>query len=192
MQPYRDAFPPEHRETPSGLLSHVQDLMSRDVKIAYLKSLQGYLFHRAYASGALLCPLFPDVPPCLAKWTARAPPVRIIIYSSGSIAAQKDLFRHTTTGDLMPLITDYFDTTNAGLKHQRRSFETIWEAHPALGAKNEWLFLTDSLHELRAAKEAGMQSYLVAREGNALVSEEDLKGVKVVRSFEEVEVGGRA
>ncbi|KAI7115577.1 hypothetical protein KC352_g34303, partial [Hortaea werneckii] len=43
FKPYKDAFPAEHRTSPAALQAHVEDLTRRDVKIAYLKNLQGYL-----------------------------------------------------------------------------------------------------------------------------------------------------
>ena len=42
--------------------------MARDLKIPYLKALQGYLWTRDYEEGALVCPLFPDVEPKLKEW----------------------------------------------------------------------------------------------------------------------------
>ncbi len=129
--PYRAAFPPEHASSPAALEAHVQDLMRRDVKIAYLKSLQGYLWESGYASGALKAPLFADVAPAVARWQRAG--VAVVIYSSGSVAAQKLLFRHTDAGDLTPLLTDYFDTINAGPKQDSASYEAIAACHPELG-----------------------------------------------------------
>ncbi|TKA80301.1 hypothetical protein B0A49_01592 [Cryomyces minteri] len=41
FEPYRNAFPPEYRTSPEQFKAHVEDLTARDVKIAYLKNLQG-------------------------------------------------------------------------------------------------------------------------------------------------------
>lgn len=68
------------------------DLTRRDVKVAYLKNLQGYLWKEGYESGAYSTPLFPDVVPQLKKWKDGG--VQLAIYSSGSIFAQKLLFAH--------------------------------------------------------------------------------------------------
>jgi hypothetical protein len=38
---YRDAFPETARSSPEAFEAHVKDLTQRDVKIAYLKNLQG-------------------------------------------------------------------------------------------------------------------------------------------------------
>ena len=92
LQPYRDAFPPEHRATPEALQAHVEDLTRRDVKIAYLKNLQGYLWETGYKTGAYSTPLFPDVAPRLKSWKDQG--LKLAIYSSGSVFAQKLLFGH--------------------------------------------------------------------------------------------------
>ena len=92
FQQYRDAFPEEHRSSPDVLQAHVEDLTKRDVKIAYLKNLQGYLWKEGYESGAYSTPLFPDVAPQLKRW--RGDGVQLAIYSSGSVFAQKLLFQH--------------------------------------------------------------------------------------------------
>lgn len=160
--------------------------MSRDVKIAYLKDLQGFLFRSAFESGELKCPLFPDVAPALRAWTARG--VKVLIYSSGSVAAQKDLFAHTTDGDLSGFLSGYYDTVNAGGKLESGSYERIWGENRGLGEKGEWLFLSDNVGEVRAAKEAGLRAWVVWREGNKVLSGEDREGQRVVGSFEEVVV----
>jgi methylthioribulose 1-phosphate dehydratase/enolase-phosphatase E1 len=50
------------------------------------------------------------VPDALVEWRGRG--IRTYIYSSGSRLAQKDLFGHTTAGDLRPYLCGYFDTTS--------------------------------------------------------------------------------
>lgn len=159
--------------------------MSRDVKISYLKSLQGYLWENGYASGALKAPLFPDVPPKFLEWKAKG--LEIIIYSSGSVPAQKLLFRHTnavTQSDLTPLITDYFDTVNAGLKQEVGSYQKIAAAYNRFPV-GKWLFLSDNVSEVEAAKAAGMRSYVVQRPGNADLPAGTEERHKVIRSFDE-------
>ncbi|RDL35160.1 uncharacterized protein BP5553_07091 [Venustampulla echinocandica] len=163
--------------------------MSRDVKIAYLKSLQGYLWTQGYASGSLRCPLFPDVAPSMKKWHAAG--ITIIIYSSGSVAAQKLLFQYTNaepTPDLRSLISDYFDTVNAGVKSDKESYEKIAKTRDVHIGK--WLFLSDNVKEVQAAKGAGMKSFVVVREGNVPLSGDEREGNILVGSFEEVKLKG--
>lgn len=184
--PYRDAFPPEHRSSPSILLSHVRDLITCDVKIAYLKNLQGWLWIRGYESGALKCPLFPDVFPAFKRWSEAG--IKIEIYSSGSVPAQKLLFQYTTDGDLRPLVGGWFDTVNAGMKMEKSSYEKI--AATREYAVGGWLFLSDRVEEVEAAKEAGMRSRVVVREGNVPVGATELERHEAVRGFEEFKVNG--
>lgn len=200
---YRDAFPPEHAGSPAALEAHVRDLMSRDVKIAYLKSLQGYLWENGYASGALKAPLFPDVVPRIRQWAATRSTSTsegagddagseekgsVMIYSSGSVPAQKLLFKYTNTADepdLTGYLADYFDTVNAGPKQEAASYTRIAAAHPEVPV-GRWLFLSDNVREVEAALEAGMQSYVVVRPGNAPLTPEEEARHRVVRSFEEI------
>ena len=41
FQKYKLAFPADARSSPQSLQAHVEDLTARDIKIAYLKDLQG-------------------------------------------------------------------------------------------------------------------------------------------------------
>lgn len=182
---YRDAFPREHAITPVALADHVKDLMSRDVKISYLKSLQGYLWDRGYKNGELKAPLFPDIAPKFESW--RKHNVEIMIYSSGSVPAQKLCFGYTSSepSNLLPYITDFFDTVNAGPKMEAASYEKIAAKHPE-HPPAEWLFLSDNVKEVEAAKAAGMQSYIVERPGNAELPEHARKQNRVIRSLDEL------
>jgi enolase-phosphatase E1 len=159
--------------------------MSKDLKISYLKSLQGYLWLKGYESGELKCPLFPDVEAALQKWkTANK---TIIIYSSGSVAAQKLLFQYTNSSpdpDLRPLLSGYFDTVNAGMKTDVESYRKI--AATRGEGVGRWLFLSDNAKEVNAAKGAGMQSFVVVREGNAPLSDEEKKDNILVKSFADI------
>lgn len=159
--------------------------MSQDVKIAYLKSLQGYLWLSGYESGDLRCPLFSDVAPAMKSWKDQSK--KIIIYSSGSVAAQKLLFQYTNSdpADLRPLLTDYFDTVNAGLKQESKSYSKIAAAHSQYEVSS-WLFLSDNVKEVDAAREAGMQAAVVVRPGNAPLTSEDISRNHTINSFEEV------
>jgi 2,3-diketo-5-methylthio-1-phosphopentane phosphatase len=162
--------------------------MSQDLKIPYLKSLQGYLWLQGYQTGALRCPLFLDVEPRLQAWHRASIP--IIIYSSGSVPAQKLLFQYTNStpeADLRNLISDYFDTVNAGPKAEKESYEKISSTRDVEIGK--WLFLSDNVKEVTAARQAGMQSWIVFREGNPPLSKEDMEGENIITSFEEIPAG---
>lgn len=196
--PYRDAFPREHRASPAALTAHVRDLVARDVKASYLKSLQGLLWKDGYASGALKAPLFADVLPALTAWHAAG--IQLMIYSSGSVAAQKLLFQHTSVAgepddprtpgrDVTPLLSDYFDTVNAGPKTAAASYAAILAAHAsAVPAADSWLFLSDNVLEVAAAKQAGLQSYVVQRPGNAPLAASVADEHRVITTFAGLEL----
>lgn len=153
----------------------MEDLVARDVKAPYLKALQGYLWEEGYRSGKLRAPLFDDVGPAIVSWHDAG--LIIMIYSSGSVPAQKLLFGHTTAqpSDMTALITDWFDTVNAGPKVNPASYTKIASHYPNFQL-DQWLFLSDNLLEVEAARAAGMRSLPVVRPGNAPI--DDPKALK--------------
>ena len=140
--------------------------MDSDRKSTALQSLQGKIWKNGFESGELKGTLFADVPAALARWSANA---RVAIYSSGSVDAQRLLFRHSTFGDLTPHIAGYFDT-RTGPKTSISSYIAIAMAMNV--APGEAIFYSDVLRELDAARDAGMRTRLVMREGNAPVDDE--------------------
>ncbi|KAH6654371.1 HAD-like domain-containing protein [Truncatella angustata] len=184
---YRNFFPVEYKDNQDAFQAHVVDLVSRDVKISYLKNLQGYLWEEGYRSGEIRAPLFADVPGMLYKWHGKK--IKLMIYSSGSVPAQKLLFKHTNaenSSDLTFLISDWFDTVNAGLKTEPSSYEKIASKHPEY-TPNQFLFLSDNVKEVEAAIEAGMRSVVVQRPGNAELASEVYDKHDVVETFESIE-----
>ncbi|KAF4864811.1 Enolase-phosphatase E1 [Colletotrichum siamense] len=163
---YRNTFPDDCVSDRSAFEAHFRDLVSRDVKISYLKALQGYLWKEGYKSGEIKAPLFKDVPGRLLSWKNAG--LRLVIYSSGSVPAQKLFFAHTDAqpSDLTPLISGWFDTVNAGLKTESSSYTNILSNFQDTKA-DEWLFLSDNPLEVSAAIAAGMRSIPVVRPGNA-------------------------
>jgi enolase-phosphatase E1 len=150
-------------------------LMNRDRKSTALKSLQGKIWKAGFESGELKGMLFADVPDAFRRWSAMG---KVAIYSSGSVEAQKLLFGHTVFGDLRPLIAGYFDT-RTGPKMESASYAAIAKAMEV--APGEAVFFSDVVKELDAAGEAGMETRLVVREGNAVV--EDARGHEQVKSL---------
>jgi len=141
--------------------AYVHWLMDRDRKSTGLKSLQGKIWEQGYKDGVLKAEVFPDVPPALVRW--RAAGMKLGIFSSGSILAQKLLFAHTNFGDLSAFLDHYFDTTT-GAKNRADSYRAI---SAAVGVKPaSFLFISDVGAELEAAREAGMKILLCLRPGN--------------------------
>lgn len=154
-------------------------LMDQDRKSTALKALQGRVWRAGFEAGELVGTLFEDVPQAIARWNQHAP---VAIYSSGSVEAQQLLFRHSSAGDLTPYLAGFFDT-RIGAKTRSESYAAI--ARAAQVEPAEILFFSDILRELDPAREAGCQTRLVLREGNAPVA--DWNGHEAIRSFAGVE-----
>lgn len=163
----------------ASALANARLYMAEDRKVGCLKALQGRIWRGGYEDGTLRSEVYEDVPRALARWRSRG--VRCCIYSSGSVEAQRLLFRYSAFGDLTGLLDGYFDTTT-GPKRSSSSYASIVSSLGLPAA--EVLFLTDVLEEAAAAREAGLQTRLVVRPGNAPLLAEH--GFEVVRTFDEV------
>jgi enolase-phosphatase E1 len=136
--------------------------IKEDRKHSALKAIQGYLWKDGYESGAFTSHVYPDVAPALERWKQRG--LKMGVYSSGSVPAQRLLFGYTEVGDLQPYFSDYFDTS-VGHKREVSAYRNIQKA---LGLPpEEILFLSDVPEELDAAQEAGMQTLQLIRPGSA-------------------------
>jgi enolase-phosphatase E1 len=153
-------------------------LMERDSKVGPLKELQGLIWQEGYRSGRLRGEVFPDIPPALDRWRQQGK--EISIYSSGSALAQQMLFRTTTYGDLSVGIRAFFDT-RIGIKTRPESYSKIASisGHP----RNQFLFCSDTIGELDAARSAGMHTVLVVRSAKA---DDRSAGHTAIRSFDEL------
>lgn len=158
--------------------SYLLWLMDQDRKSTALKALQGRVWKSGFEAGELVGTVFPDVPGALERWSREA---MVAIYSSGSVEAQKLLFRYSSAGDLTPLISAYFDT-RVGAKTSAVSYSSIAAAMEV--KSSEVLFVSDVVRELDPARDAGCLTRLSVRDGNALV--EDLRGHSEARTFEEI------
>jgi enolase-phosphatase E1 len=134
--------------------------MDEDRKIAPLKALQGLIWHEGYTAGELHGHLYEDAWDRLREW--RSTGLRLYVYSSGSVAAQKLLFGHTPFGDLTGLFSGFFDTRVGG-KLEPRSYEAIARAVDC--PPEEIVFLSDHRGELDAARAAGLSTVWVERDG---------------------------
>ncbi|MHB1991240.1 acireductone synthase [Metallibacterium scheffleri] len=137
-----------------------------DRKSTALKALQGMIWEEGYAAGDFRAHVYPEVAPRLRAWRARG--IRLYVYSSGSVAAQRLFFRHSEAGDLTPLFNGYFDT-GIGAKREAAAYARIAEAIGAAPA--QILFLSDIEVELDAARSAGMQTTLLRRPPTACAAE---------------------
>ncbi|MDE2497125.1 MAG: acireductone synthase [Xanthomonadaceae bacterium] len=132
--------------------------IDEDRKATPLKALQGMIWKAGYEAGDYKAHVYAEVPANLREWKARG--LKLYVYSSGSVPAQKLLFGHTEAGDLAPLFDGWFDTEVGG-KRERGSYLRIAEA---IGlAPPDILFLSDIGAELEAAHGAGMQVIQLCR-----------------------------
>ena len=167
------------RNPPPLVADYVEWLIALDRKSTGLKSLQGKIWRQGYLEGSLKSQVFADVAPAFARWRERG--LRISIFSSGSVLAQKLLFAHTEAGDLTRLIDDYFDT-NVGKKGDAQSYKRIAEKMNL--PSKQILFISDVIDELDAAHEAGMKVLLSIRPGNG--PQDNAKQYPEIHSFDQI------
>ncbi|MER6279479.1 acireductone synthase [Streptomyces sp900105245] len=135
--------------------------LDEDRKETALKTLQGLVWREGFARGDLVPHFYDDVVPALRDWHAAG--VRLYVYSSGSVAAQRAWFSSAPGGDLLPLLSGLYDTENAGPKQEPESYRRIASATGV--APGRLLFLSDRAGELDAARAAGWRTVGVRRPG---------------------------
>ena len=118
------------------------------------------------------------MPRALNRW--RREGVRLGIFSSGAVVAQRWLFRCSSAGDLSTFIHWYFDT-HTGSKQDPESYRRI--AAEVGELPPDVLFVSDVVAELDAARTAGMGTILIVRPGNIPQPPNDHR---VVHSFDEI------
>ena len=131
-----------------------------DKKITPLKALQGLIWEAGYKQGDYQGHVYEDAVRQLRAWKQRG--LKLYVFSSGSVLAQKLLFGHTAWGDLTPLFSGYFDTT-IGNKREAAAYRAIARQIGLL--PSDILFLSDIREELDAARDAGMRTAWLVREG---------------------------
>lgn len=154
--------------------------IDEDRKSTALKALQGMIWEEGYVSGAYRAHVYPEVAARLRDWHARG--LRLYVYSSGSVAAQRLFFRYSEAGDLAPLFDGFFDT-QTGTKRDVESYRRIGEAVGE--APQRILFLSDVEQELDAARSAGWQTAQIVRPPQPLP---DATGHPAFRDFDAVVV----
>lgn len=133
--------------------------IAEDRKATPLKTLQGMVWRQGYESGELKGHVYDDAPAFLRRWHDRG--LKLYVYSSGSVEAQRLIFGHTAHGDLTPLFSGYFDTRVGG-KREVQSYRTILRDTGLSGA--DMLFLSDIAEELDAARQAGLKTCQLLRD----------------------------
>jgi enolase-phosphatase E1 len=142
-----------------GIIAQLEQWIDEDKKITVLKSLQGLIWETGYQRGDFHGHIYDDARQKLEEWQQEG--IKLYVYSSGSVYAQKLLFGHTEYGDLNKLFTDYFDTRIGG----KMEFESYRNIVKSIGYDaDEILFLSDIEKELDAAREAGMHTIWLVRD----------------------------
>lgn len=145
-----------------GIIEQLISWIDQDKKVTPLKSLQGLIWQAGYRQGDYRGHVYADAVQALRAWHQKG--IKLYVYSSGSVYAQKLLFSHSEYGDLTPLFEGYFDT-HIGAKREVQSYRNIAEQIDL--PPQQILFLSDIEEELDAANQAGLQTYWLVRHGLA-------------------------
>lgn len=142
-----------------GLIEDLQRWIGEDRKATPLKALQGMIWEQGYRAGDFQGHVYPDAGDKLREWHDRG--LRLYVYSSGSVQAQKLIFGFSSEGDLTPFFSGYFDT-RIGAKRETAAYRNILDE---LGVEADTvMFLSDVEEELKAAEETGMHTVLLVRD----------------------------
>ncbi|XP_052849519.1 enolase-phosphatase E1 [Drosophila gunungcola] len=156
----------------------VRYLIDKDLKVTPMKTLQGLIWAQGYGDGQLKGHVFEDVPAAFQAWCAAG--LRIGVYSSGSVAAQKLIFGNSIAGNLETYLSAHFDT-HVGHKQEQQSYENIAKA--LAEDPQHILFLTDIPGEAAAARSAGLQAIILQRPGNAALTDDQKSSFEVITDF---------
>jgi enolase-phosphatase E1 len=168
------------KKSAGSIAAYLEYLIDVDRKSTPLKSIQGKIWQAGYESGELKSQIFDDVPRAFKRWKAAGK--KIAIYSSGSVLAQKNLFKYTDHGDLTQFISNYFDT-NIGGKREAASYAAITKILKMNG--DDILFISDVPAESDTARSTGCQTALSVRPGNDEITEDPIH--RVILSFDELD-----
>jgi len=162
-----------------SIVDQLVQWIDEDKKITPLKALQGMIWEEGYYKGELTGHLYADAIEYLRKWHDKG--IKLYVFSSGSVQAQKLLFGHSDAGDLTPLFSGYYDT-RIGSKREVDAYRKILQdiGLPA----DEVLFLSDIVEELDAAKAAGMKTTMLVRDEIPATD----PGHTQVKNFAEIEL----
>lgn len=146
---------------PESVTKYMKFLISVDRKSPTLKEIQGNIWKEGYENGEIKSKLFPDTPEFFTYLKSKN--IGIAIYSSGSILAQKLIFKYSEFGDLTGFIMDYFDTGIGG-KREPGSYQNILKKLNIPSSRVK--FFTDIKEEADASSPTGIKTYIMTRPGN--------------------------
>lgn len=161
------------------VIATLLDWIATDQKITPLKTLQGFIWETGFKNNHFQGHIYEDACRNLKQWQQAG--IKLYVFSSGSVKAQKLLFGYSQFGDLTYLFKGYFDT-QVGNKKTVTAYQNIQKAI-ALPA-SEILFLSDVIAELDAAKIAGFHTLLLDREKSI----DNTQGHDVVSDFNTIQL----
>ncbi|RUS28763.1 hypothetical protein BC938DRAFT_481480, partial [Jimgerdemannia flammicorona] len=131
-------------EVKRAISQNIRWQVAADRKIGALKSFQGYMWQGGTRGSTIccLCRVYDDVVPALNRW--RGAGVKIYIYSSGSVPAQKLLFGYSDKGNLLEYFSGYYDT-GIGLKTEPQSYRNIAKDISKEATPFSVLFVSDNV-----------------------------------------------
>lgn len=147
------------------IINQLHEWIDQDKKVTPLKALQGLLWEKGYRDSDFKGHVYQDAYDQLKQWHKNG--IKLYVYSSGSIYAQKLLFSYSDFGDMTTLFEGYYDTA-IGHKQEKQSYQNIISdiKQPA----EQILFLSDIEQELNAAHEAGMKTQWLVRDAETKTS----------------------
>ena len=158
---------------------YLEHLIDIDRKSTALKDLQGKIWRDGYQRGEITSQLFKETAESLKRWHNRK--LSLSVYSSGSVQAQKLLYRHTKEGNLEGLFDHWFDT-HIGNKKDTDSYRSI--AKEINTMSSNILFISDNPEECDAAQASGMLTLFSLRDGNP---NQDSRNHTVIKSLNDVD-----
>ncbi len=162
-----------------GVIAQLIQWIDEDKKVTPLKAIQGLIWETGYNNGDFHGHIYRDAYENLMKWHEQG--IKLYVYSSGSVYAQKLLFGHTEYGDLNSLFSGNFDT-QIGAKMETSSYQSIVKQLDV--PAEQILFLSDIEKELDAARSAGMKTCWLVRDADI---DEDASHAQV-ESFDKIEI----
>ncbi len=159
-----------------ALIQQLLSWIDEDKKITALKRLQGMIWTAGYRNGDFTGHVYEDAARNLRSWHEEG--VKLYVFSSGSVQAQRLIFGYSDFGDLTPLFSGYFDTTMGN----KRDVDAYVKIAGQIGLpEGDILFLSDTVEELDAAFTAGMQTLQLIRDASVNVSHH-----RSISSFDQV------
>lgn len=170
-------------------LNILQTWIKLDLKIKPLKDLQGLIWEEGFKNQDFCGHIYDDAYEKLKEWHEQG--IKIYVYSSGSVYAQRLLFGHTKFGDLNYLFSGNFDTSVGG-KREASSYINIIQAinqnTEITYDPDNILFLSDIEEELEAAADTGISVIKINRE-NFLTNKNTSNGLAQLGNFTQVDLG---